>query len=59
MREKRYPSERADRFMLRFPDGLRDCVRDRADKNERSMNSEIIFLIKKGMESTSDQPTTA
>lgn len=59
MKEKRYPSEQADRFMFRMPSGLRDCIKDRAARNERSMNSEIIFLIKKGMESTNDQPTTA
>lgn len=59
MKEKRYPSERADRFMLRLPDGLRDCVKDRAERNERSMNSELIYLIKKGIEKPNDQPTTA
>ena len=59
MREKRYPSEKADRFVLRMPDGLRACVKDRAQQNERSMNSELIYLIKKGIEKPNDQPTTA
>ncbi|MEQ9868718.1 Arc family DNA-binding protein [Pectobacterium odoriferum] len=34
-----------DKFMLRFPDGLRDAVAERAKANGRSMNSEIIQII--------------
>lgn len=54
MKEKRYPSEKADRFLLRLPEGLRGCIKDRACANERSMNSEIIYLIRKGVEKTKD-----
>ncbi|HED3054763.1 Arc family DNA-binding protein [Klebsiella sp. CN_Kp091] len=31
-----------DKFMLRFPDGMRDAIAERAKQNGRSMNSEII-----------------
>lgn len=34
-----------DKFMLRFPDGMRDAVAERAKANGRSMNSEIIQII--------------
>ncbi|EBD9024067.1 Arc family DNA-binding protein [Citrobacter farmeri] len=34
-----------DKFMLRFPDGMRDAIADRAKENGRSMNSEIIDMI--------------
>lgn len=59
MKEKRYPSEKADRFMLRLPEGLRECIKDRAGANERSMNSEIIYLIRKGIEKPNDQTGAA
>lgn len=34
-----------DKFMLRFPDGMRDAVAERAKANGRSMNSEIIQIL--------------
>ncbi len=42
MSKEPYPSETADRFIVRFPDGMRDRIRDEAAKNNRSMNAEII-----------------
>lgn len=35
----------SDKFMLRFPDGMRDRIKAEADKNGRSMNAEIIQAI--------------
>lgn len=40
-REK-YPSELADRFQVRMPNGLRDAIKEAAEKNNRSMNAEIL-----------------
>ncbi|PAP94502.1 Arc family DNA-binding protein [Mesorhizobium wenxiniae] len=40
-REK-YPSELAERFQVRLPPGLRDRIKEAADKNSRSMNAEIV-----------------
>lgn len=37
-----YPSEAADRYIVRFPDGMRDRLKDEALKNGRSLNAEII-----------------
>ncbi len=36
-----------DQFMLRLPDGLRDRVKDAAEKNGRSMNAEIVQLLER------------
>lgn len=34
-----------DKFMLRFPDGMRDAIAERAKVNGRSMNSEIVQIL--------------
>lgn len=34
-----------DKFMLRFPDGMRDSIAERAKANGRSMNSEIVQIL--------------
>lgn len=34
-----------DKFMLRFPDGMRDAIAERARRNGRSMNSEIVQIL--------------
>ncbi|HDR2509892.1 TPA: Arc family DNA-binding protein [Enterobacter roggenkampii] len=39
------PVREYDKFMLRFPDGMRDAIALRAKKNGRSMNSEIIQIL--------------
>lgn len=36
------PSDTADKFMLRLPDGMRERLKDEASRNGRSMNSEIV-----------------
>ncbi len=37
-----FPSRVADQFVVRFPDGMRDRIREAADANGRSMNAEIV-----------------
>lgn len=47
-----------DQFMLRLPNGMRDRVRTLAEKNNRSMNSEIIAALEAwvgGQASTSNE----
>ncbi|HHW0480906.1 TPA: Arc family DNA-binding protein [Escherichia coli] len=34
-----------EKFVVRFPDGMRDVVAERARRNGRSMNSEIVDII--------------
>jgi len=40
--ETKYPSQLAERFQIRLPDGMRDRLRIEAEKSGRSMNTEII-----------------
>lgn len=44
------PSRGSDQFVLRFPPGLRDQIRDIAEKNGRSMNAEIIARLMESLE---------
>lgn len=40
--DPRYPSQQQDRFIVRLPDGMRDALKAEAEKNNRSMNAEIV-----------------
>lgn len=42
-------SKQSDQFPLRLPPGLRDLVREAADQNNRSMNSEIVTVLQRAM----------
>lgn len=42
MEKKPYPSELQDRFIIRFPEGMRDRIAEVAKGNGRSMNAEIV-----------------
>ena len=49
---QRPPSETCDKFILRFNvEGLRKQLKVRAAENERSLNAEILYLIKRGLQS--------
>lgn len=39
-----------DKFMLRFPDGMRDAIAERAKDNGRSMNSEIVQILQDALD---------
>lgn len=43
-----------DKFMLRFPDGMRDTIAERAKQNGRSMNSEIISILEDALYSSDE-----
>lgn len=53
------PSRDADKYIVRFPAGMRDEVRRQAAENGRTINAEIIYRLKKGGIACNDQPTTA
>ena len=36
----------SDKFMLRLPDGMRDLIKSSADKHSRSMNAEIVAVLR-------------
>ena len=42
MTSKQFPSDKQDKFMLRFPEGMRERIRVAAEKSGRSMNAEIV-----------------
>lgn len=48
-----------DKFMLRFPDGMRDAIAERAKANGRSMNSEIIQIIQDALHVYTDEELNA
>ncbi|WP_035607660.1 Arc family DNA-binding protein [Edwardsiella tarda] len=47
-----------DKFMLRFPDGMRDAIAERAKQNGRSMNSEIIQILQDAIDVASGKVST-
>lgn len=53
--EKQYPSQLADRFQIRMPEGLRDRIRASAEANNRSMNAEILARLEGSYESGQHQ----
>lgn len=46
---KKYPSQEADKVLLRLPDGWRDAIKAEAAKSRRAMNSEILAAIEVAM----------
>lgn len=40
-----YPSEQADKYLLRLPDGLRPKIKAMAEQSNRSMNAQIVFML--------------
>lgn len=45
--EEKYPSELAERFQVRMPEGLRDRIKAASEANGRSMNAEILRVLEK------------
>lgn len=41
-KKDRFPSQELDQYMLRFPDGMRDRLKETAKENGRSLNAEIV-----------------
>ncbi len=50
MERKPFPSETQERFIVRFPDGMRDRLKDAAAANNRSMNAEIVARLQESFE---------
>ncbi|QRZ15401.1 Arc family DNA-binding protein [Paracoccus methylovorus] len=38
-----------ERYIVRMPDGMRDRIKAMAGENERSMNAEIVFHLRKAI----------
>lgn len=41
------PSKELDKFIIRLPDGMREQIAQAAKENERTMNAEIIYRLKR------------
>ncbi|WP_333900423.1 Arc family DNA-binding protein [Agrobacterium pusense] len=41
----------SEQVMIRLPDGMRDRIRDSAEKNNRSMNAEIVAVLEEAFPS--------
>lgn len=54
---KPYPSERQERFIIRFPDGMRGKIATLAKANGRSMNAEVINMIEASLSRTNSLPS--
>lgn len=39
------PAKKQDQFIVRFPDGMRDKIKEEADLAGRSMNAEIVLAL--------------
>ena len=42
MQQTKYPSQVADKFLLRLPDGMRERIADQAKAHNRSMTAEVV-----------------
>jgi plasmid stability protein len=45
----KYPSETADKFVVRLPDGMRERIKDKASRNHRTMNAEILHVLDRAL----------
>ncbi|OEI82500.1 Arc family DNA-binding protein [Brucella sp. BO3] len=54
MPRKKYPSDFKDKSVVRFPDGMMDWIKASAAKNDRSMNGEIIHILRERMAATGE-----
>lgn len=58
MSEDRKP-QTADKYILRFPDGMRDRIAEAAKTNNRSMNAEIVARLDASFEAAKVKPPIA
>lgn len=45
-----YPSRQLDKFMVRFPPGIRDEIAQAAEENNRSMNAEVVARLERSLD---------
>ena len=48
-----------EQYVVRFPDGMRHLIKERAVKNRRTMNAEIIYCIEQQLEAEKKGVTEA
>lgn len=47
-----------EQYIVRFPDGMRHLIKERAVKNRRTMNAEIIYCIEQQLEADKEKGVT-
>ena len=47
-----------EQYIVRFPDGMRHLIKERAVKNRRTMNAEIIYCIEQQLEAEKEKGVT-
>lgn len=55
MPDKAFPSDKADKFVIRLPDGMREKIKNDADQQGRSMNAQIVFMLQEYFNSKDDE----
>lgn len=56
MVDKPYPSDAADKFIVRLPPGMRDNIAEAAKINGRSMNAEVIHRLEQSLAGEGGDP---
>lgn len=55
MVDKPYPSDAADKFIVRLPPGMREQLSEAAKTNGRSMNSEVVWILQEHFDRIYDE----
>lgn len=50
-----YPSDQADKVLVRMPDGMRDRLKDAAKANNRTMNAEIVARLEQSFKQEEEE----
>ncbi|MBZ9919117.1 Arc family DNA-binding protein [Mesorhizobium sp. BR1-1-12] len=51
--------QQEDKFVIRFPSGMRDLIRENAETNRRTMNAEILHYIDQALTQQTKTTTSA
>lgn len=58
MTQTKYPSDAADRFMVRMPAGLRPWIADEAKRSHRSANAQTVWMLQQMREQIEKKATS-
>ena len=47
-----------DKFIVRLPEGLRETIKRSAEDNERTMNAEVVFHLKRAYSAENEKSGT-
>jgi hypothetical protein len=53
--EKTFPSDEADKYVVRFPPGMRDALKKAAHANNRTLNAEVVARLGASLEEAPDK----